>query len=181
MTDALPLVGKYTFEKPYGFRHKDPINIAFVGLLDGMVRVEDIMKSLGYGPFTLVSSQYFAEPDDDAPFKRRQDINVATRFLGLGGREHVRLYHLSSTAGVPPTIVGAVHHERWPEVFGPLRKACDAVDSFDAPRNVIQRRLEGRFATKLLDFKNINPMVQCDRAWVKGDGKILIVSELSDA
>ncbi len=173
-------VGPYTFEGLVGEVIKDPVNIAFVGMEGGFGRVMDILDQLGFRFDWVVGNQYFAEPTRDGS-RHLQDRNVATAPAGYNGRDHIRIYQLyRSTARSPQTIVGGVHRERWPRVgwFHWIRKPCDAVESFDAPREEIARRVRvWGFATESVDFLNTNPLRQCDRSWRRSDGKILVIRE----
>lgn len=177
MREVRPKVAPYTFAKAVGPPSKDPINLAFIDMLDGFDRVERIMRSLGFQFSWGVGDQYFAAPDRDAPFRRRQDANLATALVGWRGRDHVRLFSLPAQKGEPYVIVGAVHRERWPEYFPFVHKPCDAVESFDAPRNSVRDALTGRFSVGTIDFGNRNPFGQCSGQWPASDGLMLIIEE----
>ena len=171
-----PRVGPYTYEQEFGPPAKDPINIAFRNMEGDLSRVGRILEDLGFSTGIGVGDQWFAEPDRDGP-RRRQDWNRATSLTGWRGRDHVRAYRLFSEPTGVRWIVGSIHRERWPEFVGWIRRPCDAVESFVAPRNDLEQRLEGRFATSRVDIGNRAAMPQCSGEWPGNDGILLIVSE----
>lgn len=173
-----PRVGPYTFESIDGPRIKDPINLAFVDMNGGLSRVVDIVKTLGFSFDWGVGDQYFAEPDGDSRHRHMQDRNLATSPIGIHGRDHMRIYGLYPIAPSTVTVVASVHRERWPRVGWFLRRPCDAVESFDAPRAKIVDRLAALgFRVDLIDFANCNPLPQCDGKMPRSDGQVAMIRE----
>jgi len=174
-----PRCGPYTFESMHGPRIKDPVNVAFIDMAGGLLRVVDIVKTIGFSFGWGVGDQFFAEPDANG-VRHIQDENRATRPVGINGRDHIRIHQLYSGRKTSRTVVASVHRERWPQVgwFPFLKKTCDAVESFDAPRRDMARRLSSAgFLIDEIDIGNCNPLPQCDGSFPRSDGRILLVRE----
>jgi hypothetical protein len=172
-----PRVAPYTFANAVGPPSKDPINLAFVDMEDGLDRVVTIMHGLGFVFPWGIGDQFFAEPDKRG-VRRGQDLNLATSAIGLRGRDHVRVYQLFIEPYTRAVIVGAVHRERWPEWFWWVRKPCDAVESFDAPRKHIESALQGTFRVSNFELGNRNSLPQCSKDWPGSDGMVAVIEEL---
>jgi hypothetical protein len=169
-------VAPYTYERQYGPPVKDPVNVAFRDMEGGLHRVQQILEDAGFTARFGVGDQWFAEPDRDG-VRRRQDWNRATSLVGWLGRDHIRVYELFREARRPAWIVGSIHRERWPEFLGWIRRPCDAVESFVAPRKDLEQRLATRFSVGTIDLGNRAPMPQCSKDWPGNDGLVLIVGE----